>query len=79
MYWELISKRMYRPAIFVGFMMACTAALLDPLSRAYVAYQTLTRSGVVFVNAVLLSTVTLYGAYAVGECPAEAPCCVWDT
>jgi hypothetical protein len=67
MYPELFRKRIYRPAIFVGVSMACIAALLDPLSRAYVAYQTLTRSGVVFVNAVLLSSVTLYGAYAVGE------------
>lgn len=69
MYYELFRQRRYRPAIIVGILMAIVAALLDPLSRAYVAYQTLTRAGIPFSSAVLMTALTLNGAFAFGGCP----------
>jgi len=69
MYAELFRKRNYWPGICVGIAMATVAALLDPLSKTYVAYQTLARSGVSYNNAVLMSSLSLHGAYAVGKCP----------
>lgn len=79
MYAELFRKRNYWPGICVGIAMATVAALLDPLSKTYVAYQTLARSGVSYNNAVLMSSLSLHGAYAVGECRrkrlAKCTCC----
>lgn len=67
MYVELFSERQYRPAIIIGVIMAVVCALLDPLSRTYVAYQTLTRAGQSFNTAVMLSHIALYGSYGIGE------------
>lgn len=67
MYLELFSKRVYFPAICVGVSIAFLVALVDPLSRSYVVYQTLTRAGIGFSRAVVMSLLTLYGSYAVGE------------
>lgn len=67
MYLELFSKRVYFPAICVGASIAFLVALVDPLSRIYVVYQTLTKGGSGFSRAVLMSSLTLYGSYAVGE------------
>jgi hypothetical protein len=74
MWKELFCKRCHCPAIILGVIMSLLAALLDPLSRTYVAYQSLTRSGMSFGNAVLISSVTLYGAFAVGECSCRPIC-----
>lgn len=67
MYIELFRRRAYRPAICVGILISAVASLMDPLSRAYVAYQTLARGGYNFSSAVLMSMLSLYGSYAVGE------------
>lgn len=66
MYSELLRRRIYRPAICLGVTICAVASLMDPLSRSYVAYQTLTRSGFNFGSAVLMSMLSLYGAYSVG-------------
>lgn len=66
MYSELFRRRIYRPAICLGVVICAVAALMDPLSRSYVAYQSLTRSGFNFGSAVLMSMLSLYGAYSVG-------------
>lgn len=68
MYVELLRKRCYWPGIIVGATMASVAALLDPISRSYVAYQTLTRAGATINSAILMSSLTLHGAFALGEC-----------
>jgi hypothetical protein len=80
MYLELFSKRVYFPAICVGVSVAFLVALVDPLSRTYVVYQTLTRAGIGFNRAVLMSSLTLYGSYAMGEfgCVVAAGCGVSD-
>jgi hypothetical protein len=67
MYVELFRRRAYRPAICVGILISTVAALMDPLSRAYVAYQTLARGGYQISSAVLMSMLSLYGSYAVGK------------
>lgn len=74
MYSELFRRRIYRPAICLGVTICAVAALMDPLSRSYVAYQTLTRSGFNFGSAVLMSMLSLYGAYSVGALLALLLC-----
>jgi hypothetical protein len=67
MYKQLLTKPVHRPAIIAGVLMALLSALLNPMSMTYVCYTSLRLGGSGLRWAVFMSSISMAGAYAVGE------------
>jgi hypothetical protein len=77
MYRVMLGTPTFRPAILLGVVLAALAVQLDPQSRSYVAYNTLIRARVPPRDAVLMTTLSLSIAYALGESRQGAACMGW--
>jgi hypothetical protein len=67
MYKQLLTNPLHRPAVIAGVLMALLSALLNPMSMTYVCYTSLRLSGNGLRWAVFMSSISMAGAFALGE------------
>jgi hypothetical protein len=67
MYKQLLTNPVHRPAIIAGVLMALLSALLNPMGMTYVSNMSLRLSGNGLRWAVFMSSISMAGAFALGE------------